>query len=108
MDGTTKTRGPQVDVQQRVMEIKTHMPATYREIQAKAGAIGNRAYAHVRRGVAGEPNQFYAIEGGRVVGTPFNLPNVHEELARFIAQWGCTFLIMWSPEAQKDETDGKA
>ncbi|MGQ3227071.1 MAG: hypothetical protein ACT6UU_24400, partial [Hydrogenophaga sp.] len=82
------------------------MPETYREIQTKAGAIGNRAFGHVRRGVAGEPNQFYAIESGRVVGTPFNLANVHDELARLIAQWGCTFLIMWSPDAQKGSSDG--
>ena len=106
MDGTTVER-PQTDVQAQLAEIKAHMPQTYRAIQEKA-ASGARAFRYVRSGLRGEPNQFYAIEGGRVVGTPFNLANVHEELTRFIAQWGCTFLIMWSPEAQKDVTDGKA
>ncbi|MGQ3183696.1 MAG: hypothetical protein ACT6R7_17400, partial [Brevundimonas aurantiaca] len=99
-------KGPQPEVEAKLREIKAHMPETYREIQTKAGAIGNRAFGHVRRGVAGEPNQFYAIESGRVVGTPFNLANVHDELARLIAQWGCTFLIMWSPDAQKGSSDG--
>lgn len=105
MDGTT-AKGPTVDVQKRLAEIQAHMPETYRAIKDKAALIGNQAYAHVRAGVRGEANRFYAIEGGRVIGTPFNLPNVHEELARVIAQWGCSFLILWSPDAQKGSTDG--
>lgn len=105
MDGSTE-KGQAIDVSARLAEIKAHMPMTYAEVRKKADAIGGDAYRFVRQGVAGEPNKFYAIEGGRVVGTPFNLPNVHEELARVIAQWGCTFLIMWAPEAQKGQQDG--
>lgn len=82
-------------------EIKGHMPETYRAIQAKAANIGNRAYAFVRRGLAGQPNAFYAMENGRVVGTPFDLPDVSADLARLMVQFGCRHLIMWGVEAQQ-------
>lgn len=98
MDGPT---GHQVDVKARTDEIRAHMPETYRAIKAKADAIGNQAYQLVRAGIAGKPNCFYAIERGWVVGTPFDLPDVQAELARFMVQFGCTHLVMWSPEASK-------
>ncbi len=106
MDTRTTEQGSAVAVQARLQEIKAHMPETYKAIQAKSDAIGKAAFGHVRRGVAGEPNRFYAVERGRVVGTPFNLPGVQDELARVILQWGCDFLIMWAPEAQEGKTDG--
>lgn len=100
-----------VSVQARLEEIKRHMPETYRAIQDKAADIGNQAYAFVRQGVAGQANRFYAVEAGRVVGTPFDLPGVPDEVARILVQFGCTFLIMWAPEAmhlekRQGESDG--
>jgi hypothetical protein len=106
MDTRTAEQGAAVDVQARLNEIKAHMPMTYKAVQDKAAAIGGEAYRYVREGVKGEPNKFYAIERGRVVGTPFDLPGVKEELARVMVQWGCEFLIMWAPEAQKGGSDG--
>jgi hypothetical protein len=98
---TLKTPGEKAAaVEARLKEIKAHMPETYKAIQAKAEVIGSAAFRFVRQGVAGEPNRFYAVEAGRVVGTPFNLPGVTEELARVVLQFGVSFLIMWSPEAQ--------
>ena len=81
--------------------IKDHMPETYKAIQVKAGEIGTDAYRFVRRGVAGQPNAFYAIERGHVAGTPFDLGNVPDEIARLAVQFGISFLIMWAPEAQQ-------
>lgn len=92
----------QIDAQLKV--IKDHMPETYKAIQEKAGLIGNTAFNFVRRGVAGQPNKFYALERGRVVGTPFDLPGVADEVARVIVQFGVTFMIMWAPEAQQVQT----
>lgn len=106
MDTRTAEQKPAVDVQARLNEIKAHMPMTYKAIQDKAAEIGGEAFRYLRQGVRGEANKFYAIEGGRVVGTPFDLPGVSEELARVIVQWGCEFLIMWAPEAQKGSNDG--
>jgi hypothetical protein len=84
-------------------QIKDHMPETYKAIQEKAGKIGNEAYRLVRSGLAGKPNKFYAIERGYVAGTPFDMGNVPEELARLALQFGISFLIMWAPEAQQLE-----
>lgn len=93
----------QVEAQLKV--IKDHMPETYKAITEKAGQIGRAAFGFVRHGVAGQANKFYAVERGRVVGTPFDLPGVADEVARVIVQFGCTFLIMWAPEAQQQLTE---
>lgn len=103
---TAEKPGQQIDVQARVQLIKAQMPETYKAIVAKAGEIGNDAYALVRRGLRGEANCFYAVERGHVVGAPFNLPDVQAEMARFIVQFGCAFLIMWAPGAQQGAADG--
>jgi len=86
--------------------IKAHMPMTYKAIQDKAGEIGTRAYSFVRLGVAGKPNTFYAIEAGRAVGTPFVNVVGADQLADYIRQFGCTFLILWAAEAQQGGNDG--
>lgn len=101
MDGS----GQQVDMKARTEEIRQHMPETYRAIQAKAAEIGNLAYQLVREGIKGQANRFYAIERGRVVGTPFDLA-VQAELAAYIVQFGCQHLVMWSPDAVKGANDG--
>lgn len=85
-------------------EIKRFMPETYKAIQAKADAHGSRVYAMVRRGLRGEVNQWYAMERGRVMGTPFDLPQVTDGLARYIVQFGCSVLVMWSPELAAAES----
>lgn len=100
MDTRTTSQATANDVRAGLEEIKTHMPETYRQIQAKANEIGRVAYAHVRGSLAGQPNRFYAIERGRVIGTPFDIPEVRDEIAALIVEWGCTFLIMWAPPGQ--------
>lgn len=84
--------------------IKAHMPMTYAAIKDKAGEIGNRAYSYVRLGIAGKPNTFYAIEAGRSVGTPFVNVVGAEQLADYIRQFGCSFLILWAAEAQQPDS----
>lgn len=84
-------------------QIKDHMPETYKAIQEKAGRIGNEAFRLVRASLKGKPNAFYAIERGFVAGTPFDIGNVPDEIARLALQFGTSFLIMWAPEAQQLE-----
>jgi len=81
--------------------IRRHMPMTYKAIQDKAGEIGRPAFNFVRRGVAGQPNTFYAIEADRAVGTPFVGVQGADKLAEYIRQFGCAFLILWAAEAQQ-------
>jgi hypothetical protein len=92
-------------VQARLEEIKRHMPETYKAIQRKAAEIGREAFRFVRQGVAGQPNRFYAMERGWVVGHPFDLPGVSEGMAVNICQFGATHWIMWAPDAQKPQGD---
>jgi len=96
---TAEKPGQQVDVQARAQQIKAQMPETYKAIVGKAGEIGNEAYALVRRGLRGEPNCFYAMERGHVVGTPFDMGDVQAEMARYMVRFGCTFMVMWAPAA---------
>ena len=89
------TRTPAKSVEQQIADIKAYMPETYKDIQAKAQARGNSAFAMVRRGLAGQPNSFYAMEGGRVVGTPFAKSDLTSEIAMGIVQFGVGFLALW-------------
>lgn len=88
----------------QIATIKASMPGVYGAVQAKAEEIGREAFALVRRGARGEPNCFYAFEGGRVVGTPFD-QEVTPEVAQLIVRFGATFLCMW-PAAAKEGDDG--
>lgn len=83
-------------VEQQIADIKAHMPETYKAIQAKAKAIGNEAFALVRRGLRGEANCFYAFEAGYVVGTPFTLVEVARDVAMYMVCWGTTFCVVWA------------
>lgn len=84
------------EVERQIVEIKTHMPAVYQSIQDKADNIGKLAYSLVRRGVRGEPNCFYAFERGRVVGTPFSLPTIQEDIAVNMVRFVVSHVVMWA------------
>lgn len=99
---TPEQQAAQADKQ--IAMIKASMPAVYEAVQAKAAEIGREAFALVRRGARGEPNCFYAFEGGRVVGTPFD-GDVPPDVAQLIVRFGTTFLCMW-PATAKEGVDG--
>ncbi len=85
-------------VEAKIEEIKAHMPETYKSIQEKAAAIGRPAFEWVRRGLKGEPNFFYAFEGGRVVGTPFNRLDIMPDIASYLVQFGCSHIVVFADE----------
>ncbi len=80
-------------VGQGLATIKAHMPQTYAAIQRQAQARGNAVFALVRRGCGGQPDCFYAVEAGHVVGTPF-AQAVDPALASLIVQFGIGFLVL--------------
>jgi hypothetical protein len=93
---TSRNQGQQkVDVTGMIETIKCQMPQTYKHIQAKAADIGNLAYELVRRGLRGEQNCFYAIEGGRVVGTPFSSGPISDEIAGLMCKFGVAFVCLF-------------
>lgn len=89
-----------------VQLIKARMPETYKSVGETSARIGQVAFRLVRAGIRGKPNCFYAVERGHVVGTPFNMPGVQDDMARLVLQFGCTFMVMWAPEACKGAADG--
>ena len=83
-------------IEQRIAELKDHMPETYKSIQAKAALIGREAFALVRRGLAGQPCCFWAMERGRVMGTPFAGHPIEADVALAMVQFGCGFAVVWA------------
>lgn len=84
-------------------EIKGYMPETYKCIQAKAAPeqLGAAAFGLVRRGLRGEPNCFYASEGGRTVGTPFVQLDggIMADVALAMVCFGARFWVVWQQPA---------
>lgn len=94
----------QAAVEKKVAEIKAHMPETYKSIQSMAAEIGRDAYSLVRKGLRGESNCFYAIEAGRVMGTPFTL-DVQRDVAQQMVRWGATHVVIWA-DRKTGSSDG--
>ena len=105
-----------VDVSAQLQIIKTRMPETYKSIQDRVNGVtdtvagktvvlipkyGNDVFVLVRRGLRGEPNCFWAMENGHVVGTPFTMPEVSRDLAQFIVSFGCAYVCTFAPEASE-------
>lgn len=93
------TQTPAMDVSDKINEIKQHMPGVYASIQRRAALIGDEAYQLVRRGLRGEPRCFYAMEGGRVVGTPFYGHPVMTEVGKALVEFGCAYVCIWPDQA---------
>lgn len=91
----TRTADPVAD---KIAIIKNHMHQTYQRIQAKAQVHGNLAFTHVRKGLLGEPNYFWAMEAGYVLGTPFNLANVQQDAAWAMVACGCLHVCILLPQ----------
>lgn len=84
-----KEVGAAVNEGEVLQMIKTAMPLTYRSIQNKAAQFGNDVYRLVRQGIRGQANCFWAMEGGRVVGTPFASTHpVAAVVAQALVQFG--------------------
>ena len=61
----------QVDLAAKRAAIRNKMPKVYDAIQRKVAEQGEAVFGMVTRGLRGEPNCFFAIEGTHVAGTPF-------------------------------------
>lgn len=107
-------------VEQRLQEIRQHMPGVYAAIWAKAAELGGlsvdalrrmdpaawpsasaQVFRLVRRGVGGQPGCFYAFERGRVVGTPFAGLDIERDVAAVMVQFECAHVCMWGAIAQE-------
>lgn len=92
------SRTAEIDVSAQIEEIKRFMPLTYAAIGAKAARSGNEVFVWVRRSLRGEPNFFYAIEGERVMGTPFTRADVSTKLAEWWRLYGPFDIVFFASE----------
>lgn len=103
VDGTKPNR-QEIDLQAQAL--KRTMPLTYAAIQRKAGEIGRQAYALVRRGLAGEPNCFWAMEAGHVAGTPFACGHpINAAVAEAMVRFGPRSVVIWADAASQAPAD---
>ena len=88
--------------------IKAHMPETYQSILARAAEtdLGKQAWALVTRGLRGEPDCFWAMEGGYVVGTPFAQSAISEKVAACMVRYGCSAIVLWALPAAHPQLAG--
>ena len=98
MDTAETGAAKKQDVSAQLAEIRDYMPEVYAAIKAKAAEMGNVAFELVRRALRGEAGCFWAIEGGRVVGTPFYGHPVMEQVGKALVQFGCAYVCIW-PDA---------
>jgi hypothetical protein len=97
VDGTKPNRQ---EIDRQAQAIKLTMPHTYAAIQRKAGEIGRSAFALVRRGLGGEPNCFWAMEAGHVVGTPFAAGHpINAAVAEAMVSFGACWVVIWPEQA---------
>lgn len=100
MDTTAAKTEEGDKVEIAIQAIKVNMPELYKSIQIKAALIGRLAYQLVRRGVSGEVNCFYGWENGRVVGTPFNCPQVTSDIALHVVEFGSAHVCIFGDQLQ--------
>ena len=82
-------------VRRQIEQIKGNMPETYRAIQDKAEVAGALVWPMVRRGMAGQPNCFYAMERRQFVGTPFASPSIQDDVAINMVRFGCESFVVF-------------
>ena len=99
MDSKTNVKA---DIERGLELIKGRMPSTYAEIKARAGVAGPVAYALVRRGLGGQPNAFWAMEGGYVVGTPFAGQAIERDVAIGMVVFGVDHACIFGLATQGD------
>lgn len=77
------------------------MPEVWKQLGQYRRQYGD---AHVRqclqRGMAGEPDWFYAFEAGHVVGTPFTAEAVQQHVRMSVALGG-KFAVVIRPAAEQ-------
>lgn len=74
------------------LDLRQSMPETAAYVDKRRAEWGaDYVNDRIKRSLKGEPNCFYAVEGGHVLGTPFDAP-VTAEVAALVVRWGMTFV----------------
>lgn len=69
-------------------DLKRQMPETAKWVEARRAEWGKvHVNDCIRQALAGKPNQFYAVENGHVLGTPFATA-IHGEAVDLMTKFG--------------------
>lgn len=88
--------------------IKEHMPQTYSIIKEYAEIQGQEVWTNVRRGLAGEPGFFWAVENGVTIGAAFTGQPAWQAVALAVETGGACVCIMSPAGSDKERAYGKA
>lgn len=94
---------PRTDAQSQRDATRNAMPMTAAFVDRKRGEWGARHVNDcIRQANEGKPGFFYAIEGGRVLGTPFPAGHAIADWQARAVLWGASFAaFMATPEDQR-------
>ena len=96
----TKPASQRVDLRQQMPETALWVDDKRREWGA------DHVNACIRRSIKGEPGQFYAIEGGHVLGTPFPATHPMCDWQNYAVATACKFAAFRAEPADKGGADG--
>lgn len=85
------------------LDLRRQMPQVAAEVD-RARQDHGAAWVNeqIRRGLAGEPDRFFAFEGGHIIGTPFRFDTMQRDDAlRCAAFRAHAFLALRRPDAQE-------
>ena len=78
--------------------LRTAMPKTARWVDDRRAEMGkDYVNACIKKALAGEAGQFYAVEGGNVLGTPFAWPDSQKKLISDSLACGAPFFAAIRP-----------
>lgn len=89
------------------MALKDEMPMTAEWVSERRKEWGNGHVTEmVKRGMAGDPGCFYAIERGHVAGTPFPATHPINQDQQLAVMLGCVFAaFMQQPKGSTNGTN---
>ncbi len=88
-------------------DLRQHMPETAQWVDAKRKEYGAEfVNGCIRRALQGEPGLFYAIEGGRVLGTPFPASHPCADWQQYAVVNGCKFAGFMAEPAKAGGANG--
>lgn len=89
-------------------DLRQQMPETAKWVDRQRAEYGaDHVNQCIRRAMKGEPGQFYAIERGHVLGTPFPSTHPVAEWQDFAIMTGSSFAGFIAEPAAQGATDGQ-
>ncbi|WPG35146.1 hypothetical protein [Variovorax sp. EBFNA2] len=86
------------------VDMRSAMPKTASMVDMRRAEWGKEyVHAMIKRGVAGEPNCFYAAEAGHTLGTPFAGP-IAEDVAWHMVTFGVDAMCFFQAPKATDGT----